>query len=264
MQPIAQTFFVAGHQARQLLSSRRFWMVVVIALLPPFLAHLTVDPERPMHHFAPVAVLLSLNILAPLAGLLLGSTVISEEVEAKTLTYVFTRPIPRVSLFLGRWLACTLVVSAVLAISGAYVGWHADQFEPASFSKPSHGPLPAGLAMRFVGAMVLCGALYTTLAAGLSTTWRRPIVFGLGYAFVWEMVVANLPGSTQRLSMQYYLRGLLIEPSPDSFERRLPPFILQAEYLPPLDSLTRLLGFMVFLLIVGSFTVRRKQYLLSS
>ncbi len=264
MQPISQTFFVAGHQVRQIVGSRRFWVVLAIALLPPFLGHLTVDPQYPMQHFAPVAVLLSLNILAPLAGLLLGSTVISEEVEAKTLTYVFTRPIPRVSLFLGRWVACTLVAGVVLGLSSAYVGWHASQYQPTGAPVPSDGPLPAGMVEQFVWASVLCGALYTTLAAGLSTMWRRPIVFGLGYAFVWEMVVANLPGSTQRLSMQFYLRSLMIHPEPDAFDDRLPFFLLSPEYLPPMESAVRLIVFMVVLLLIGSFTVRRKQYLLSS
>ena len=263
MQAFTQTFFVAAHQLRGLLGSRRLWMVVILVLIPPVMAYFFADPGRPMQHFASLSLLLSLAILGPLAGLILGSVVISEEVEAKTLTYVFTRPIPRVSLFLGRWLACTLVVSGLMAVSNAFVGFHAAQFQPQDGIQPWEGPLRDGIPERLILASVLCGALYTTLAAGLSTMWRRPIVFGLGYAFVWEMVVANLPGSTQRLSMQYYLRGIVMEPDMDHFFY-LPPWLLEGEYLTPNDSATRLLIFMGVLLVIGCLTVRRKQYLLSS
>ena len=262
LQPIFQTFFVAGHQLRLLLRSKRMIIVLLIVGLAPFLASLTIDPKVPMQHLAPISILLVLSILAPLTGLLLGSTVITEDVEAKTLTYVFTRPIARPSLFLGRWLACTLLVCALMALTSGYIGWEASQYRFEWEDRADLGPVPEGVTQRLIWASVLCGAMYTTLAAGLSTSWRRPIVFGLGYAFVWEMVAANLPGSTQRLSMQYYLRGILVGPDLEAFG--LPRNMLEVEYLTPWDSSLRLVIFMVLLLLVGCFTVRRKQYLLSS
>ena len=262
MTALSEIYFAATHQFRLLLRSRRTLLIVTGLALTSLLAFLSVAESQPMQHFAPLSVLLVLAVLTPLAGLLLGSTVIAEEVEARTLTYVFTRPISRVNLFLGRWLACTLMVCLLLGLFAWLIGAHA-----ASFETEADGPLwkravPSGVVARFVYATLLGGAIFTGLSAWLSTCMRRPIITGLGYAFVWEMVVGNLPGSTQRLSIQYYLRGILFGPDTEAFH--LPRNMLTMEYLSPSESAMRLGIALAIMLVIGALVVRRKQYLLSS
>ncbi|MCB9906833.1 MAG: ABC transporter permease subunit [Planctomycetes bacterium] len=262
---IALTFFSAGHHLSLLLRSKRTLAVLLIVALAPILSAVAIDPERPMRHLIPVSLMLTLSILAPLAGLIMGSSVLSEDIEAKTLTYLFTRPIPRASLFLGRWIACTLIVCSLLAIAAWLIGHPASSIHVPPDQLDTGGPatpVPEGFTGRFMLASAFAGAMYTTLAAGLSTWVRRPIVFGLGYAFVLEMVVANLPGSTQRMSMQYYLRGILLDGELGSFKRFNP--IRKMEFLSLQDSVTRLSIAMVVLLVLGTVLIRRKQYLLSN
>ena len=56
-----------------------------------------------------LGMMFTLMVIGPLIGLLAGSAVVTEEIENRTITYVFTRPVHRASLFLGRWMA-TLVL----------------------------------------------------------------------------------------------------------------------------------------------------------
>ena len=49
----------------------------------------------------------------PVLGVFYGTSLIADEVEDKTITYLFTRPIPRGAVLLGKYLAylaCTVLV----------------------------------------------------------------------------------------------------------------------------------------------------------
>ena len=55
--------------------------------------------------------LLYLRFIVPVLGVFYGTALIADEVEDKTITYLFTRPIPRGAVLLGKYLAylaCTV------------------------------------------------------------------------------------------------------------------------------------------------------------
>src|SRR3954468_567355 len=57
--------------------------------------------------------LLYIRFIIPILGVFYGTALIADEVEDKTITYLFTRPIPRSSVLLGKflaYLACTILL----------------------------------------------------------------------------------------------------------------------------------------------------------
>src|SRR5690349_23237165 len=57
--------------------------------------------------------LLFLRFIVPVLGVFYGTSLIADEVEDKTITYLFTRPIPRGAVLVGKYLAylaCTVCV----------------------------------------------------------------------------------------------------------------------------------------------------------
>src|SRR5438094_3420264 len=65
--------------------------------------------------------LLYIRFIVPVLGVFYGTSLIADEVDDKTVTYLFTRPIPRASVMLGKYLAylvCTvlLVLPSVVLI----------------------------------------------------------------------------------------------------------------------------------------------------
>src|SRR5947199_10720901 len=65
--------------------------------------------------------LLYLRFIVPILGVFYGTALIADEVDDKTITYLFTRPIPRSSVLLGKYLAylaCTvlLVLPSVMLV----------------------------------------------------------------------------------------------------------------------------------------------------
>ena len=67
----------------------------------------------------------------------------------------------------------------------------------------------ADLAMLAVGLMAY-GAIFALVGAGL----KHPLATGLVFAFGWEPVVLLLPGYLKRLTVAYYLQGLVTHEMP--------------------------------------------------
>ena len=101
------------------LRSKRFVMCALLAAIPVGFAFTLTqvfgpDEELPV---TLIAWMLIGQVVCPLTALIFASALISEEVEDRTISYLFSRPIPRASLLVGRWLA-SMVVKRILS------GWH--------------------------------------------------------------------------------------------------------------------------------------------
>jgi ABC-2 type transport system permease protein len=147
--------------------------------------------------------LLYIRFIVPVLGVFYGTSLIADEVEDRTITYLFVRPVPRSSVLLGKYLSylvCTtllvlpsvvLVYFLVVPIGGAGVG-------------PEFPALLADLGMLAVG-LASYGALFALVGARL----KRPLLTGLVFAFGWEPGVLLFPGYLKRATVAYYLQALV-------------------------------------------------------
>src|SRR5204862_3217696 len=55
--------------------------------------------------FGMIIWLLYIRFILPILGVFFGTALIADEVDDKTITYLFTRPIPRSAVLLGKYLA---------------------------------------------------------------------------------------------------------------------------------------------------------------
>jgi ABC-type transport system involved in multi-copper enzyme maturation permease subunit len=152
--------------------------------------------------------LLFIRFIVPVLGVFYGTALIADEVEDKTITYLFTRPIPRRAVLYGKYLAylaCTvlLVLPSVMLVfflivptGGGSIG--------AAF--PS---LVADLGMLAIGL-----AAYGAVFALVGTRLKRPLVVGLVFAFGWEPAVLLFPGYLKRLTVAYYMQALVTHEMP--------------------------------------------------
>src|SRR5438105_1924684 len=147
--------------------------------------------------------LLYLRFIVPILGVFYGTALIADEVDDKTITYLFTRPIPRRAVLFGKflaYLACTvllvlpsvmLVFFLVVPTGGGSIG--------AAF--PS---LVGDFGMLIVG-LAAYGAVFAFVGTGV----KRPLIVGLVFSFGWEPTVLLLPGYLKRLTVAYYLQALV-------------------------------------------------------
>ncbi|HYM21746.1 MAG TPA: ABC transporter permease [Vicinamibacterales bacterium] len=198
---------------------------------------------------------LFINIIVPLLGVFYGTSLIADEVDDKTITYLFTRPIPRRAVLLGKYLAylaCTillvlpsvmLVFFLVISIGSSSIG------EGFPYLVTDFGVLAVGL------------AAYGAVFALVGTRVKRPLIVGLVYAFGWEPAVVLFPGYLKRLTVAYYVQALVRHEMPQDSAASL---LFQAlREVPSLTtSLIGLAAIIVVTLWLAGLAVERREYVL--
>jgi ABC-type transport system involved in multi-copper enzyme maturation permease subunit len=143
----------------------------------------------------------------PVLALFYGTSLIADEVEDKTITYLFVRPIPREAIVLGKYLAY-LVATVFVVLPGLVLVW----ILIASIGS-SLGATVFDLA-KDLGVLAIGLAVYGAVFAWVGATVRRPLVVGLVFVFGWEVIGLALPGSLKLLTVAYYLQGLVPQAMP--------------------------------------------------
>ena len=149
--------------------------------------------------FSTAITLLYLRFIVPAIGVFYGTSLIADEIEEKTITYLFTRPIPRGAIVLGKYLAYVLCVTSVVLPSAAVVFMVMVPFQEMA-------PLFASF-VRNLGVLALGLGAYGALFLWAGALFRRPLVGGLVFVFGWEQLAAILPGYTGRLTIAHYLQA---------------------------------------------------------
>lgn len=190
----------------------------------------------------------------PVLGVFYGTALIADEVEDKTITYLFTRPISRASVLLGKYfayLACTVLV----VLPSVIVVW--------LLVVPTTHNLGATFPdlLKDLGLLALGLAVYGALFAFIGTAIRRPLLVGLLYIFGWETAVMALPGYLKRFSVAYYLQGLVPHAMPSDSAVSIIQSIFRE--MPSLaDSLIWLTIITVACLWLAASNVTRREYVL--
>ena len=153
--------------------------------------------------------LLYIRFIVPVLGVFYGTALIADEVDDKTITYLFTRPIPRSAVLLGKYLAYLVVHGAAGAAVGD-AGLLPDrpdgrrQHRRRRFRRwwPISGCWPSGWRPT--------APCSRSSAPGSSGRWSSGLVF----AFGWEPAVLLFPGYLKRLTVAYYLQALVTHEMP--------------------------------------------------
>lgn len=188
-----------------------------------------------------------------LLTLFYGTSIVSEEVEGRTLTYLVTRPVPKSAIILGKYAASSIVMAVLVAV-------------PLTLSTfiLNSGRLGPRLFKAWVGnlAVLLLGVLaYTALFTFLGVLLKRAILVGLVFGFGWESVIQYFPGSTQKFSLVHYLKSLLpYRPAPGG-QGYLSLLLFRLEPTPPTLAVAALLAVTLVFLALACGLFRVKEYL---
>lgn len=180
------------------LISRAIW-----ALWPNSSLHVNGDEVSGAEVFGLMIWMLYLRFIVPILGVFYGTALIADEVEDRTITYLFTRPIPRGAVLIGKYLAflastVLLVFPTVIVVFLVLVPLGGGSLA-AMFPK-----LLADLGMLGMG-LATYGAVFGWVGARVP----RPLVAGLVFVLGWEPAVLLFPGYLKHLTVAYYLQALV-------------------------------------------------------
>lgn len=190
----------------------------------------------------------------PVLGVFYGTSLMADEVEDKTITYLFTRPIPRGAVLFGKYLAylaCTIcvVLPAVVLVWLLIV--------------PLKGSLGSSVIdlVKDLGVLAIGLAVYGAVFALIGAALKRPLLVGLIFVFGWETLVMALPGNLKRFSVAFYLQGLVPHAMPSDSPLSLIQQIFQQT--PGLGESLLWMGVIeVVCLWLAARTVARREYVL--
>ncbi len=195
-----------------------------------------------------------LRFTIPVLGVFYGTSLIADEVEDKTITYLFTRPIRRGAVLVGKYLAylgCTIfvVLPSVMLVYLLVV--------------PMNGSL-GGSFLDLVKDLTLLAiglAVYGALFAFIGAKFKRPLLIGLVFIFGWEQIALAFPGYLKYYTVAYYLQALVPHAMPNDGALSM----IQGIFRDNPSLWSALLGLVIIwalFLAFASWVVERKEYVL--
>jgi ABC-2 type transport system permease protein len=148
------------------------------------------------------------NVL-PLAALFYATALIADEVDGRTITYLLTRPVRRGAILFGKF-AAYVVTTACLTLPAVVITF----FLLTTTRGWTGVSARVGDLFNDLGVIALTLLAYGAFFTLMGVLLRRPVIPGLLFLFVWELV-ANLPGYMPRLTITAYLRSLIHHRPPD-------------------------------------------------
>ncbi|MEN6560448.1 MAG: ABC transporter permease subunit [Acidobacteriota bacterium] len=207
--------------------------------------------------FTEILMVFFLQFYIVLLALFFGTSVTSEEVENRTLSYLITRPLPKPAVVLGKYAAYSTLIAVLVAASLAV------SFFILNASRLGEPGLYATF-LRYLGVLLLGVLAYMAFFTFLGALLKRAVVLGLVFGFGWENVIQYFPGSTQKFSIVHYLKSLLpYHPAPVGAGggRGVALLLFRLEPTKPLAAVLILTALTAALLALAGWLFRTKEYL---
>lgn len=184
---------------KRLFRSRAIWVTVALCLLPALFAYAVIDPGEVGLDAWQGVFAIGLGLLAIVPPLHLASAV-AEEVEDNTFTYLWSRPMPRWSVIVGKLMAIAPVVALMLC-TGVLFGFDA--------AYGSSSPGAGDLVIRAVLALTfgVLGAGCVAIGIG-SLIPRQALAVSIIYLLIIDLPVGALPFSVRNLSVTHHVRDI--------------------------------------------------------
>ena len=195
-----------------------------------------------------------LRFTVPVLGVFYGTSLIADEVEDKTITYLFTRPIPKGAVLVGKYLAylaCTffVVLPSVVIVYLCIV--------------PLHGSLGGSFIdlLKDLALLAVGLAVYGAVFAFIGARFKRPLLVGLIFIFGWEQAALAFPGYLKKFTVAYYLQSMVPHAMPnDSVVSLIQGIFRETPSLG--ESVVWLAVILGLFLWAAAVSVERKEYVL--
>lgn len=250
---IFRMYIAIGSKARR---AKIFYLISLIPILLAALIKVSLFLSgrniTGIYIFSNIIMAFYLQFLILILALFFGTSICSEELEGKTLTYLTTRPVPKSAILLGKF-AAYYTMTVIMTVSGIFFAFlilNLDVLGDFGIYK---------VLLRDVAVLSLGLLCYMAFFTMIGTFLKKSIMFGLIFSFGWENVIQYFPGSTQKFAIAHYLKSML--PVPATTER-FSFLLFRLEPTPPVAAVAVLLFLTALFLAVASVVFSSKEYIL--
>lgn len=199
--------------------------------------------------------LLYLRFVIPVLGAFYGTSLMSDEIEDRTITYLFTRPVPRGAVLIGKYLA--YLACTELVVLPSLMATYLLLVPVGGGSLVETFPL----LLKDMGILAVGLAVYGAVFALIGALVPRPLVAGLLLVFGWEQVALLVPGYLRRFTIAHYLQALV----PHAMPQEDVVTAIQALFSAPPSAVSSLVSLAIITLValwLAALTVERREYIL--
>lgn len=242
----------------QVIGRKRRLVTLIIFLLPIALAFVVrrFGPPETNQGYASVVSGMLAFFLVPFIAVFWGSALLTDEVEGKTLVFLWTRPAGRSRLFILKYIAivfwlfvlCAFAVSSTYAIVYSREGW----------SEVRNNWMVTIWDTR---ALLFGASCYAAMAFFFATLFKKPVTIGLLYAYLFDSLANILPGFLKRLSIRQNVLALITHPNTE--DAKPPPWakVLIDNTMTENEAILTLLIAAAVLVAAAALILRNKEYL---
>ncbi|UCG69299.1 MAG: ABC transporter permease [Thermoplasmata archaeon] len=144
---------------------------------------------------------LILFFFMPVIAMIYGASIIRDEIDDRSITQILTSPLKREFAYIGYYLSLAISLSIVMVII-VTVGF-LSFFGQMGIEGDALGIYADVCALSIIGSLV-----YSSLFLFISLPMKRPLYFGLFYAFIWEGFIGSIPGRIQEVALKHYVRSM--------------------------------------------------------
>ena len=184
------------------LRGKRLIILILLAALPVLIASLIATHAKQVDHsnFVYTFLLVICQVTVPFGALFLGVAVLGDEIDGRTITFLFTRPLPRWVFYFGRLFGFACGFGLVVALSTLVC---AQIYR--SRVDITWGQVGATTAIALGGTLT-----YMTFFAALRALTRKAILVGFMITFILEFMLSKFPpGNGARLTVWHHLTLLM-------------------------------------------------------
>ncbi len=260
---------IVGLSFHLMLRNRKTLVMALLVMAPPALSLLGVavaTVSREASGFTGFGLASELFVGAYVHGYMIllplfyATSFIREEVDDKTITYLFVRPVPRTTIYFGKYIAGTLACLALVLPSATLTFAVLGTLDP-----PSESLRHAGVILQDLGILVLGTLAYCALFGAFGTLLKRPLLWGIVFAAAWEIFVTYLPGFIHNFTILHYVLSLLPHPSAQRGVLRIfEALTASGQTAPAVLAVATLIVVPAGLVALGSWVVSRREYLLEA
>jgi len=254
LRPFKVTFRITFDQT---IKSKKTIFMLLVAFIPVFLTlyYRIAQPE----HFVPPPLVLAhvmifyLLFVSILIALFYGNAMIGDEVDNRTIIYYFTRPIPKYTIIIGKFVAYIASVFLILIppmlISFLIIASDNEMSKDFTTTVDTFS--------RQLGVILLGLIVYGSIFMFFGTSLKHPIISGLLFAFGWEKIMLVVPGLIRKFSVVHYLISAFpVDPSMRSaFDN-----VSKGTTSSPTASIITIIIITVIFLGLSVYTIYNKEY----
>lgn len=189
---VGTTLTIAALTLRRL-SRGRLWIVgTLVASLPILFAFLLRSQERYGEMYDDL--LFIEELLMALVPAMFVASAIGDDIEDRTMTYLWSRPVPRIAVLAGKLVALVPIVCALLVVPWILAITVATDMPPPFLT---------------VFAMFAGGVAVSATAAGIATLVpRHGMALTVVYMLFFDLPIGFLPASLRRLALSHHVRQI--------------------------------------------------------